>query len=207
MKDKKYGLGWIYSKMKGVRFLLVVCASLVLIETVLTLAIAFFLREFVDIATGDSTLSLLTVGLMAIAVFICSGIISMVLSVIRQYVIGKTERGLRVELMGVILSRRTEQITKQHTGELLTRLTADVTAVSSVFMSIIRNIVGGAVSVVLATAAIFFLHWQMAIIMLVLTPVLMIVMSVFTSTMWMPYSKRVLSQVSQGKAAAARAHC
>jgi len=183
MKDRKYGLGWIFSKMKGVRFLLAICVTLVLAETVLTLAIAFFLRAFVDIATGHSTLDLLTVGLVAIAVTILSGIISMVLSIMKQYVIGKTERGLRVELMSVILTRRAEHITKQHTGELLTRLTADVTAVSSVFMGIIRNIVGGLASVVFATAAIFFLHWQMAIIMLVLTPVLMFVMSIFTTPM------------------------
>jgi len=183
MKEKKYGLGWIFSKMKGMRFLLAICVILVLAETVLTLAIAFFLREFVDIATGHSTLDLLTVGLAAIAVTIFSGIISMVLSIMKQYIIGKTERGLRVELMRVILTRRAEHITKQHTGELLTRLTADVTAVSSVFMGIIRNIVGGLASIVFATAAIFFLHWQMAIIMLVLTPVLMVVMSIFTSPM------------------------
>ena len=136
MIDRKYGLGWIFSKMKGVRFLLAICVTLVLAETVLTLAIAFFLRAFVDIATGHSTLDLLTVGLVAIAVTILSGIISMVLSIMKQYVIGKTERGLRVELMSVILTRRAEHITKQHTGELLTRLTADVTAVSSVFMGI-----------------------------------------------------------------------
>jgi len=183
MKDKKYGLGWIFSKMKGVRFLLVVCAILVLLETVLTLVFAFILREFIDIATGDSTLDLLTVGLVAIAVVVCTGIVSMALSIMRQLVIGKTERGIRVELMGVILSRRTAQITRQHTGELLTRLTADATAVSTVFMSIIRNIIGGFASVVLATAAMFFLNWQMAIIMLVLTPVLMVVISVFTSPM------------------------
>ena len=74
-------------------------------------------------------------------------------------------------------------ISKQHTGELLTKLTSDITAVSNCFINIIRSMVGGIASALFATAAMFFLNWKMALIMLVLTPLLMLVMGIFTPFM------------------------
>jgi len=69
-------------------------------------------------------------------------------------------------------------ISKEHTGELQTKLTVDTQAVSECFPNIIRNMVGGAASALIATIAIFFLNWKMALILLILTPLLMLVMGI-----------------------------
>jgi len=181
MKTKNaYGLGWIFKATKGVRLSLLLFTVLILGATVGEMSMAYFLKQFVDIATGELDTSLLSVGLLAIAVVCISGICILLSSISSKNIYGRTERKLRTELMGVIFSRRMAGISTQHTGELLTKLTVDVQAVSECFPNIISNMIGAAVSALLATAAIFFLNWKIALIMLVLTPLLMLVMGALT---------------------------
>ena len=169
MKNK-YGLKWIFSKTKGLRPQLALFTFLVLLSSATEISIAYFLKLFMDIATGESELSLLTVGVLSVAVIAVTGVFAMLISVLSKYIYGKTERNLRSELMSVIFSRRMTEIAKQHTGELQTKLTVDAQAVSECFPVIIKNLVGSAASVVIATVGMFILNWKMALIMLVLTP-------------------------------------
>jgi len=177
---KEYGLNWIFKKTKGLRPQLTLYTILVIINTALTISIAYFLKLFLDIATGEIEESLLFVALIALSVIGAGGIITVINSILSKYIYGKTERDLRVELMGVILSRRMVDISRQHTGELLTKLTADIQSISNCLIKIINNMIGGIVSALLAITMMFLLDWKMALIMLVLTPILMIVMGIFT---------------------------
>ena len=182
-QKNKYGLNWIYKKTKGTRFLLAIFTILILISTVITISLAYFLKLFVDVATGDLEESLIYLGLISLGVIAFGGIISVINSILAQYIFGKTERSLRIELMNVILSRRMIDISKHHTGELLTKLTVDIQSVSNCFLNIIRRMVGGLASALFATAAMFFLNWKMALIMFILTPLLMLVMGIFNPFM------------------------
>ena len=123
MKKNEYGLNWIFKKTKGTRLQLVLYTFCILVSTVITISLAYILKLFVDIATGDLDESLLMIGVISIAVISFGGIITVVNSVLSQYIFGKTERSLRMELMNVIFSRRMIDISKQHTGELMTKLT------------------------------------------------------------------------------------
>ena len=183
-KEKsKYGLNWILNKTKGVRQHLVLYTILILINTAITISVAYFIKLFIDVATGETELSLLYIALLAMSVISAGGIITVINSVLAKLIYGKTERGLRVELMSVILSRRMIDISKQHSGELLTKLTSDIQAISNCAIQIIRNMIGGIASALLAVTMMFLLNWKMALIMLVFTPLLMIVMGIFTPFM------------------------
>jgi len=185
MKNKKdkYGLNWIFNKTKGLRPHLALFTFLIIINTAITISIAYFLKLFIDVATGETEESLIYIAFLAMAVMSVSGILTVISSVLAKLIYGKTERNLRVETMRVILSRRMVDISKQHTGELLTKLTADIQAISNCFIHIIRNMVGGIVSALLAITMMFLLDWKMALIMLLFTPFLMIVMGIFTPFM------------------------
>ena len=180
MKSNKYGLKWIYVKTKGIRPQLAVYTLLALCVPVIQLLFAYFMKLFIDIATGNMDIPLLYVGLRTIAAVAIGGIVIMISSVLSKWIYGKMECNLRAELMDIVFSRRMIDISKQHTGELLTKLTVDVGAVSTCFTTIIDKLVAGAASALLATAALFFLNWKIAIILLVLTPLLMLVMGAFT---------------------------
>jgi len=179
-ENGKYGLGWIFEQTKGIRWYLVLFTVIILVATGLELSFAFFLREFVDIETGESTSSLLTVGLFAGVVLIVAGIFYMLSFVLSKYIYGSTERKLRTNLLDIIFTRRMRDISKQHSGELLTKLTMDIQAVSDISPEIIRNMVGGGAAAIIAIVSMLILDWRMALIVLGLTPVLMIAMSLLT---------------------------
>ena len=180
MEEKKYGFSWIYEKIKGCRPQLILYTLLVLFMPMIQLSFAFFMKLFIDIATGKINMSLFRVGLYSIASIIIGGIVMMINSVLVKLIYGKMECSLRTELMKVIFSRRLIDISKQHTGELLTKLTADIQAISMCFPTLIDNLVGGAASALFATAALFFLNWKIAILLLILTPLMMFLMGALT---------------------------
>lgn len=180
MKKSEYGFYWIYQKTRGVRLHLTIYTLLVLFVPVLQIAFSYFMKLFIDIATGNIDISLLSVVLRTVAVVATGGIVIMINAVLSKCIYGKLERNLRAELLDVIFTRRLIDISKLHTGELLTKLTVDVQSVSTCFLTMIDNIVGGAASALLATTALFFLNWKIAIMLLVLIPLLMFVMGAFT---------------------------
>ncbi len=179
MKNNEYGLHWIFQKTRGVRLQLMIYTLLVLCIPVLQLTFSYFMKLFIDIATGDINISLLYVAFRTVAVVAAGGIVIMINAVLSKWIYGKIECSLRAELLGVIFSRRMIDISKQHTGELLTKLTADVQAVSTCFITMTDNMVGGTASALLATIVLFFLNWKIAMILLVLIPLLMFVMGAF----------------------------
>lgn len=180
MEKNKYGLNWIYEKTKGCRLQLVIYTLLILCLSAIQIVFAYFMKLFIDIATGGMDMSLMRVGLYSIVVIAIGGIIMIINSVLVKWIYGKTECNLRAELMNTIFSRRMIDISKQHTGELLTKLTVDVQAVSMCVTTLIDNMVGGAASALLATMALFFLNWKIAVILLILTPLLMFLMGSLT---------------------------
>ena len=180
-KEKsKYGLGWIFRQTKGTRVYVVLFTIMVLIATALEVSFAFFLKGFIDIAMGESSASLLNVGLLSLVVLAVCGLVLMLSSVVAKYIYGKTERKLRTGLLSTILTRRLVDISKQHTGEMMTKLTVDVQAVSDCVPNIVRNFVGGAASLLIAVVSMFLLDWRLALILLILTPILMLVLGVLT---------------------------
>ena len=182
-KKSKYDLKWIYRQTKGTRFYLLLLAVSAVFTAVVTVSLAFFLKAFTDIATGVLEQSLLTTGLVATAVIVGGGIFMVTDAVLAQYITGRTERKARMDLMEVILTRRLADISKQHTGELLTKLTVDVLAVSSCFVLIVRKMIGSVIMAVMAVAAMFWLNWKMALIMLLLSPLLMAVTGLLAGPM------------------------
>lgn len=180
MEKTKYDLKWIYEKTKGCRLQLTIYTLLVLCIPIIQLLFAYFMKLFIDIATGTLDMPLLRIGLCSIAAIIIGGIVMMINSILVKLIYGKTECILRAELMSIIFSRRMIDISKQHTGELLTRLTADIQAVSMCLTTAIESLVEGFASALFATIVLFFLNWKIAIILLVLTPLLMFLMGALT---------------------------
>lgn len=180
MEEKRYGFSWICKKTKGCRLQLIIYTLLVLCMPMIQLSFAFLMKLFIDIATGKADMPLWRVGFYSIASIIIGGIVMMINAILAKLIYGKMECGLRTELMNVIFSRRLIDISKQHTGELLTKLTADIQAISMCFPTWIDHIAGGAASALLATAALFFLNWKIAILLLILTPLTMFFMGVLT---------------------------
>lgn len=180
MEKKKYGLKWILQKTKKCRLQMIIYTFLALCIPIIQLLFAYFMKLFIDVAVGSSERSLLDIALCSIAAIIAGGAVMMINSVLAKNIYGKNENNLRTELMNTILSRRMIDISKQHSGELLTRLTADIQAINSCYITIAENIIGGLASALFAVAALFFLNWKIAVILIILTPLMMSIMGALT---------------------------
>lgn len=180
MGNKKYGLKWIFQKTIKCRLQMIIYALLALCIPIIQLLFAYFMKLYIDVAVGSSEMSLFYIALYSIAAIIAGGIVMMINSVLAKNIYGTNENNLRTELMDIILSRRLLDISKQHSGELLTRLTADIQAVSSCYITIAENIIGGLASALFAVAALFFLNWKIALILIILTPLMMSLMGALT---------------------------
>lgn len=180
MKKSKYGIKWILAHTQKCRLQMIIYTLLVLCIPVIQLFFAFFMKMFIDIAVGSADNSLLNVALYCFAAIIAYGAAMMANSILAKFIYGTTERELRTELMGVIITRKLLDVSKQHSGELMTKLTADVQAASSCYTIIAENIIGGLASTLFATTALFFLNWKIAIILIVLTPLMMFLMGTLT---------------------------
>ncbi|MBD5115546.1 MAG: ABC transporter ATP-binding protein [Ruminococcaceae bacterium] len=180
MENKKYGLKWILQKTKKCRLQMIIYALLALCIPIIQLLFAYFMKLFIDVAVGSSNRSLLDIALYSIAAIIAGGAVMMINSVLAKNIYGTNENNLRTELMNIILSRRMIDISKQHSGELLTRLTADIQAISSCYITIAENIIGGLASALFAVTALFFHNWKIAVILIILTPLMMSFMGALT---------------------------
>lgn len=180
MENKKYGLKWIFQKTNKCKLQMIIYAILALCIPIIQLLFAYFMKLFIDVSVGSSEMSLLDIALYSIAAIIAGGAVMMINSVLAKNIYGTNENNLRTELMDIILSRRLIDISKQHSGELLTRLTADIQAVSSCYITIAENIIGGLASALFAVAALFFLNWKIALILIILTPLMMSLMGALT---------------------------
>ncbi|MCM1062761.1 MAG: ABC transporter ATP-binding protein/permease [Eubacterium sp.] len=180
MENKKYGLKWLFQKTKKCRLQMIIYAILTLCIPIIQLLFAYFMKLFIDIAVGSSNRSLFDTALCSVAAIIAGGAVTMINSVLAKNIYGTNENNLRTELMNIILSRRMIDISKQHSGELLTRLTADIQTISSCYITIADNIIGGLASALFAVAALLFLNWKIAVILIILTPLMMFLMGVLT---------------------------
>jgi len=175
----KYNLGWIYKKTSGNRILLLAFTLLILLNNIVNLSIAYYLKLFVDIATGHNQHSLIFIGSLSLATVCMGGIISMYISILSRSITRRIEHNLSAEIMNTIMSRKLIDISKQHIGELMTKLTIDIQAVSRSSVDIIKNIIGSIFLMVIATIGVFYLNWKMALILIFLTPFIWMMMSLF----------------------------
>lgn len=180
MENKKYGLKWIFQKTNKCKLQMIIYAILTLCVPIIQLLFAYFMKLFIDVAVGNSDMALLDIALNSVTAIIAGGIVMMINSVLAKNIYGTNENNLRTEFMEIIMSRRLIDISKQHSGELLTRLTADVQSISMCYITIAENIIGGLASSLFAALALFFLNWKIAVILIVLMPLMMFLMGALT---------------------------
>lgn len=176
-----FDLRWIFKKAKGTRVLFWFFVLSVIVNNLIFVSIAYFLKLFVDIATGDHNASLLYIGKIALITVSLGGLLSVFNSVLEKSFQRMMERNLDIELMSIIFTRRIIDISGHHTGELLAKMTDDVQAIGKCYVSIARNIIGNIVMVIAAVSGLFYLNWKMAVIMLLLSALMLLIKDIFNS--------------------------
>ncbi|QHC68403.1 ATP-binding cassette domain-containing protein [Rathayibacter sp. VKM Ac-2759] len=152
--------------------LVLVGAALTVVPPLLT-QLAFDRGLFPPEGGPDFPVLLELVGIMVLV-----WALSAILGVWQTYLtatVGNTVMGeLRIRLFRHLQAMELGFFTRTRTGVIQSRLANDVGGVASVLTNTVSSVLGNTVTVIAAVVAMLLLSWQMTIVALVLTPVLVI---------------------------------
>jgi ABC-type multidrug transport system fused ATPase/permease subunit len=125
----------------------------------------------------------MTVGILALGVVVIAMLNSLTDSLAEIY-LAKGGRllgyNMRVQLYSHLQKLSLAFYNKQRTGDLLTRVTGDVSAIEEFMTSSLSDIVGGILTLVGTVIVVFYLSWQVGLVVILLIPVLAYVSDYFS---------------------------
>jgi len=178
MKDKKT-LIWLY---KGAKRQIPFVALIVVLRTVMTvLSVVFALlsKSVIDAAITKNKEELLLRSALLVSIILVQIIIKFFGNLVEEKVHAKLEIGFKTKLYSSILRKDYEKITGYHSGDLLTRLSSDISIISSGIISFVPSVFAMLAGVVSAFYALVVLDRTFAILFLLGGIVLLIVISLF----------------------------
>lgn len=166
MKDRK-ALGWIIkksSKQKGNMLLLLLSNA---IMSLLSVAFAFAIKGIIDGAiegavSGQAS-KLISYSIFIGVIVVLQFIFRVLTQALSEYIRGKLEMKYKSHLFGQILGKKQDKISRYHSGDLMNRLTADVSIVADGASTILPTVVSAVTRLVSAVVALVILDWIFAI--------------------------------------------
>lgn len=194
--DKKTTM-WIVrnSKPQAVNIILLALVYGVMAYT--GVAMAQLSRHIVDSAAYDRNWNaVLFFGCMLLALTLFQVAIRIFANITVFNVNAKLEIHLKSKLFDCMLKKPYEKITSFHTGELLNRLTSDVTVITNTITTIIPNVCYFIVKLVGAFVILFTIDWKFSIVLVIGGALLMMVALLFKGSLKNLHKK---AQESDGK--------
>ncbi len=144
---------------------------LVIIDSALVVASPLLFKKIVDdgIATGDRGLVTLLAGIVALLAFAEAG-----LSLAQRWYSSRIGEGLIYDLRTSVFDHVQQMpvafFSRTNTGSLVSRLSNDVIGAQRAFTSVLSGVVSNIITLVLVTAAMLYLSWQITLLALVMLP-------------------------------------
>lgn len=163
----------------GYLFLTLMLLSSFLVSICL-IGISLEIQEFVNIATRDSDGRIGRVFLFAgLTVFLYAA--AMVAgTVLEAAYLNRTEKKLRLLLVGHMLDTKQEAVDSWHSSDVMTRLTVDVERITRLLPQIFGQMACEAIPAVLALIVMLRMNWKMALIMLAVVPCVVLIISLIS---------------------------
>ena len=161
-------LKWIIkrSKRQNLKMILLVLANAVF--SVLSVLFAFAIKEIIDSATGTETLApsmrrLISYAVAISIIVILQFVFRVVINGLTEHIRAKLEMEYKSYLFGQILVKKQDKISGYHSGELMNRLTNDVSVVADGYSGILPTVVSAFARLLCAVVALIILDWIFAV--------------------------------------------
>ncbi|MCP5419535.1 MAG: lipid A export permease/ATP-binding protein MsbA [Gammaproteobacteria bacterium] len=125
-------------------------------------------------------LSIKLVPLLMVGIFLIRGVASFVGAVAMKAVANRVVMDLRNEMFGKLLSLPTQRFDDTSTGNLLSKLTYDVSQVTNASTQALVTLVQDSLSVAGLLLWIFYLNWKLALVSFLIAPVIMLVVRIIS---------------------------
>ena len=165
----------IFSFAQPYRLYLTIFLVTVVIDAFLVVATPLLLRQLIDDGVIPKNGELITrlafiVGLLAVA--------DAIMSIIGRWFSARIGEGLIYDLRSQVFQHVQKQsiafFTRTQTGALISRINSDVIGAQQAFTSSLSGVLSNVVSLILVTATMLFLSWQITVVSLILLPAFLI---------------------------------
>ena len=166
MSDKKT-LKWIRERSKSQRGNIALLVALNVLFSMLLVGFALAIKTVIDGAiegakTGETT-KLIVGASVLVAIIFLQFLLRFSVNYLAEKIKAKLELEYREYIFDQILKKKYSEINRYHSGELINRITADVSVVSESVSSIVPSVVAAVARLVFAVAALIYLDWIFAI--------------------------------------------
>jgi ATP-binding cassette subfamily B protein len=181
--DKKTTL-WIAKNSRSQLFNIILLAVLYSVMAYSGVLMAQLARGIVDSAAYDKNWNgVLFYGVMLLMLTLAQVGLRILSNVTNFNISAKLEIKLKTHLFDTMLRKDYSKITSYHTGELLNRLTSDISVITGAITSIVPSICYFIVKLFGAFIILFSIDWKFAIVLVVGGVLLMIVALLFKGTL------------------------
>lgn len=151
-------LKWIYCRIRRYIPLTAAVSVVSALSALSFVALALITKRVMDIATGDTSGSLLKSGILLFAVIAIQILLSAAQSILNAYSNGKQTIAFRNYLFGVLCRKKYADISAYHSGDILNRFTSDIDTVVTSSVNIIPNVVSIATKIVAGIGTMLFMN-------------------------------------------------
>lgn len=151
-------LKWIYCRIRRYIPLTAAVSVISALSALSFVALALITKRVMDIATGDTSGSLLKSGILLFAVIAIQILLSAAQSILNAYSNGKQTIAFRNYLFGMLCRKKYADISAYHSGDILNRFTSDIDTVVTSSVNIIPNVVSIATKIVAGIGTMLFMN-------------------------------------------------
>ncbi len=154
---------WLLKTSKSERIKLIILIVANAFFSALSIAFAVAMKQIIDGAETGNTSKLITHAIVIGTIVALQFLFRLLINGLTEHVCGKLEMTYKSRIFSKILEKKQDKITAYHSGELMNRLTSDVTVVAEGITSIVPSVVAAVVRLVCAVAALVVLDWIFAV--------------------------------------------
>lgn len=156
---------WIWKSAAKVRGLLVLSVLGSAVDSVCAVSLSLCAKYVIDAAQRGDMAALVRAGAAAAAVILLHLALHMLNKDLQVRIAGRFEMRLKNTAFATLLEKAYSAVSDHHSGELMTRLTADVTVVSDNFATLLPSVAAMLARLVCAFAVIAALDYRFACVL------------------------------------------
>ncbi len=194
MNDLKT-LKWIFKKTKSQALNFILLNLINIVYSFLSIYLILISKHVIDAAVSGLLLELKKYMIQLIMITLIEIALKAILASINAVTRAKLEINFKQDVLHTILRRNYEQVTKFHSGELMTRIVSDVNLIIDTLVALIPSILSMVTRLVCAIVLLFQISKEFVFALLIGGLVLFVVVNVFK-----PYLKNIHKKMQEAGA-------
>lgn len=176
--------------IKPYRGLMLLCILLSFVSTSINMAEAYIVKNMVDLSLLNDRHRLQIYIYIIVLIVLLGMVVTYLVKKLYGYFSAGILQSIRSSIMSHIHKLPISHIDKYHSGDIISRLTADVSIVQSFIGSDCLNVFSQAILLIASSVFMLSVNWKLFISSMVVTPVALIILNVVYKPV-REYSKRV----------------